>query len=151
MKYSDLISGIFWLIVGLLLSIWSLRYRIGSIINPGPGFLPLGLGLLLIFFSLILLWQAKKSFLVKEKGTSASFPGIWKKAYTILILLLATFFFEIIGYLLTIFLFIFSLMLGQDLKNWKKIFFIALFTAVGVYIIFVLILRQPLPQGFLRI
>jgi hypothetical protein len=151
MKYSDFISGIFWLIVGLLLSIWSLSYRTGSIINPGPGFLPLGLGLLLIFLSLILLWQAKKSFFVKEKGTSAFSPGIWKKAYTVLILLLASFFFESIGYLLTIFLFIFSLMLGQNLKNWKKILFIALFTTVGVYIIFVLILRQPLPQGFLRI
>ena len=151
MKYSDFISGIFWLIVGLLLSIWSLSYRIGSIINPGPGFWPLGLGLLLIFLSLILLWQAKKSSSVKQKGTSAFFPGVWKKAYTVLILLLATFFFETIGYLLTIFLLIFSLMLGQELQNWKKFLFIALFTTVGVYIIFVLILRQPLPRGFLRI
>lgn len=150
MRHSDFISGILWLIVGFLLSIWSLSYRIGSIINPGPGFLPLGLGLLLIFLSLILLWQAKKSFLVKEKGTSVSFPGIWKKGYTILILLLATFFFEIIGYLLTIFLLIFSLMLEQGLKNLKKPLYVALCTAVGVYIIFVLILRQPLPQGFLR-
>ena len=151
MKYSDFISGIFWLIIGLLLSIWSLSYRTGSFINPGPSFLPLGLGLLLIFLSLILLWQAKKSSSVKQKGTSAFSPGVWKKAYTVLILLLATFFFETIGYLLTIFLLIFSLMLGQELQNWKKFLFIALFTAVGVYIVFVLFLGQPLPRGFLRI
>ena len=151
MKYSDFISGIFWLMIGLLLSIWSLSYRTGSIINPGPGFLPLGLGLLLIFLSLILLWQAKKSFLVKEKGTSASFPGIWKKGYTLLILLLATFFFETIGYLLTFFLFIICLMKGAGVQSWWKIVLMAFCSAMGVYLVFVLLLGQPLPRGLLGI
>lgn len=153
MKYSDLISGIFWLVIGLLLSIWSTRYKIGSLLNPGPGFLPLVLGFLLILFSLILLGQARKSSHTKEKGPSSFLPGGWKKtSYTVLILLLATFLFETIGYLLTVFLLIlFLMMLEAELKSWKKIFITALLTALGIYLVFVLLLEQPLPRGFLGI
>lgn len=153
MKYSDLISGIFWLVLGLLFSILSTRYQIGSLTKPGPGFLPLGLGVLLIFFSLILLLgQTKKFSLAKETVPSFFAPGGWKKvAYTVSILLLATFLFEKMGYLLTVFLFIVFLMLQAELKSWKKIFLIALCTTLCIYLIFVLWLEQPLPRGFLRI
>lgn len=152
MKYSDLISGIFWFVFGLLLSIWSTFYRIGSIKEPGPGFLPLGVGLLLILFSIILLGQACKSSLLKEAGPPLFSLGGWKKvAYSILIVLVATLFFERMGYLLTVFLLIFFLMLGDEPKSWKRNLFIAFLTTVGVYLIFVLLLEQPLPRGFLRI
>lgn len=153
MKYSDLISGIFWLVTGLLLSIWSTSYKIGSILNPGPSFLPLALGLLLVLFSLILLGQAKKSSHNKKKVPSSFLPGGWKKiCYTVLILLLATFLFETIGYLLTVFFLIVFLMMSEaELKSWKKIFITALLTGLGIYIVFVLLLKQPLPRGFLGI
>jgi len=152
MKYFDLISGIFWLVVGLLFTIWSTRYNIGNMIRPGPGLLPLGLGVLLIFLSLILLLgQAKKSLLDKQKVAFFSTPGGWKKvAYAVLILVLAAFSFEKLGYLLTVFLLIVFLMLGAEFKSWKRIFLVAFFTALGVYLVFVLLLEQPLPRGFLR-
>lgn len=152
MKYRELIAGIFWLVFGLLLSIWSTRYQIGNIIKTGPGFLPLVLGSLLIFFSLILLGRAKKSS--SAKGTVPPFflPDGWKKvAYAVLILLLSIFLFETIGYLITIFLLIGFLMLGAELQSWRKILFIALFTALGVYLVFVLLLEQQLPRGLLGI
>ena len=69
MKSSDLISVIFWLVVGLLLSLWSTRYQIGSLAQPGPGFYPLGLGVLLIFFSLILLGQGTRSSQATKKAS----------------------------------------------------------------------------------
>lgn len=152
MKYSDLISGIFWLVLGLLISIWSTKYKIGSLVQPGPGFLPLALGLLLIFLSLIILiGQARKSFLDKEKVAFLSTPGGWKKvAYAVLILLLATFSFEKIGYLLTVFLLIVFLMLGAEFRSWKRALLTAFLTTLGVYLVFVLLLEQPLPRGLLR-
>lgn len=152
MKHSDLISGIFWLIFGLLLSLWATNYQIGSLTQPGPGFLPLVVGVLLILFSFILLGQGKKSSLLKEGLLSSFLSREWKKvAYTVLIMLLATFLFEKIGYLLTVFLLIVLLMMVGELQNWKKILLIALITALGIYIIFVRLLEQPLPRGFLRI
>ena len=150
MKYSDFISGIFWLVIGVLLSAWSFTYDLGSIIDPGPGFLPLGLGLLLIFLSLILIGQATKMSRVEGKEAFPIFDGLGTKVYAVLTLLLASFLFETLGYLLTVFLLIFFLMLGMELQNWKKILFFAFFTTLGIYIVFVLILKQPLPPGILR-
>jgi len=152
MKYSDLISGIFWLVIGFLFTIWSTHYQIGNLIRPGSGLLPLCLGVLLIFLSLIfLLGQAKKSFVDKGKVRFFPTPGGWKKvAYTVLILILATFTFEKLGYLLTVFLLIIFLMLGAEFKSWKRILLASFFTSLGVYLVFVLLLEQPLPRGFLR-
>ena len=152
MKSSDLISVIFWLVVGLLLSFWSTRYQIGSLTQPGPGFYPLGLGILLIFFSLILLGQGIRSPQDTKKACPSSFSvsGGWKRvAYVVLVLVLLAFFFETIGYLLTFFLLIMLLMAGAGLQSWKRILLVAFFSALGIYLVFVLLLQQPLPRGFL--
>jgi len=150
MKYSDLISGIFWLGLGFLLAIWSTHYPIGSITEPGPGFLPLGLGLILIFLSLVLLGQAKKSFVQMQKSPSFFMHGWRQIAFTVLTLFLSIYLFEKIGYLFTIFIFIALLHLGSGSKSWKKILLVSFLCTLGVYSVFVLLLKQPLPRGFLR-
>jgi hypothetical protein len=113
MKYRDLISGLFWLIMGIILSTWSTEYKFGNLTMPGPGFLPLVLGLLLILFSITLLFMARKSLRMAHT-TSPSLTGDgWKKvAYTVLVLVATAVFFEKIGYLLTFFLLIVLLMRG---------------------------------------
>lgn len=152
MKYSDLISGIFWVAIGILLSLWSTRYEFGSIIQPGPGLFPLVLGILLIILSIILLGQGIKSSLTGQTIAVTSPWGAWKKvAYATLILLLATFMFEKIGYLLTILLMIILLMCGSSPRGWKTILLAAFFSVIGVYLVFILLLNQPLPRGFLGI
>jgi len=152
MKYAHFISVIFWFAVGLLLSLWSLSYNIGTLTQPGPGFYPLGLGILLILFSLTLLVQGIRSSPTTKKVSPFSVSGGWKKvAYAVLVLLLLTFFFETIGYLLTFFLLIMLLMAGAGMRSWKRILLAAFFSALGVYLVFVLLLKQPLPRGFLGV
>jgi putative tricarboxylic transport membrane protein len=152
MKYAHFISVTFWLAVGVVLFLWSLSYNIGTPTQPGPGFYPLGLGILLIFFSLILLGQGIRSFPTTKKVLPFSVSGGWKRvAYVVLVLLLLTFFFETIGYLSTFFLLIMLLMVGAGLRNWKRILLVAFFSALGVYLVFVLLLQQPLPRGFLGV
>jgi hypothetical protein len=151
-KHEDFISGVFWLGIGVLLSFWSASYQIGSLIQPGPGFLPLALGLLLILLSLILVGKGlTSSHIVQTVPTSSLFGG-WKKiAYTVLILALGAFFFERVGYLLTFFLLIMLLMRGAGSQNWQKTFLVAFCSALGVYLVFVLLLEQQLPRGLLGI
>jgi len=148
-KNPDLVSGIFWGILGLLFSIWSFTYQLWSLNQPGPGLFPLLLGILLIFLSfLLLLGQVKKHLPNKEKTLPFSMLGGWKKVvYTIIVLLFAIFLFEKIGYLLTFFLLMISLRLGEKLQSWKVTLLVALFSALGVYLIFVLLLKQELPRG----
>lgn len=157
MKYRDLISSLFWLAIGLTLSIWATTYQIGSLVQPGPGFLPLALGILLILFSLALLFMASKSFRTAKGTAEAPSPSStsagWKKvAYAVFVLILTAFFFEKIGYLLTFFLLIMLLMRGAaGRQSWKVTLLVAFFSALGVYLIFVLLLEQPLPRGLLGV
>jgi hypothetical protein len=152
MKHTNIISAVFWLCLGLLFSIWSTSYHIGGITQPGPGFLPFVLGILIILFSLILLgqgWAERRSS--KETETAPSLIASWKKiAYVILILLFATFAFEPLGYLITVFLFIAFLMLRKELRSLRTAVLAASLTTLGIYLVFVLLLEQPLPRGFLR-
>lgn len=152
MKCADLVSGIFWLIIGLLLSIWSISYEIGTFKEPGSGFFPLGAGLLLILFSIILLVQllvqGKKSSSISPKGLPLSLRSGWgKAAYTVFILLLSTFLFERIGYLVTIFLLVFFSIRVTGSRTWGKTLLLALLSTLGVYLIFVLLLKQQLPRS----
>ncbi len=152
MKYSHFISSIFWLVSGFILSIWSMQYPIGSFVQPGPGLYPLFLGVILILLSLILLFgQIKKASYLKQKQVSFFMRGGWEKVvYTVLILLLATFFFEKIGYGITFFLLIMLLMAGVGRQSLSRILIVSIFSTLGIYIVFVLLLKQPLPKGFLR-
>jgi putative tricarboxylic transport membrane protein len=142
------IAGLFWLVLGVFFSIWSTSYEIGSPLQPGTGFYPFILGLLLILLSIILLLgQRKRS--QEEMSTSLQFSGRKKIVYIILILTFAGLFFEKIGYLLTFFLLIFLLMIGTTSRSWKQIFLIAFFSVAAIYIVFVLLLKQPLPLGLI--
>jgi hypothetical protein len=155
MKHRDTVSGLFWLVIGLGLSIWSLTsYEIGRLTQPGPGYLPLALGIILILLSLILLiGHMRKASKTKQTVSPFSGSGGWKRViYAVLVLIVTGFFFETVGYLLTFFLLIVLLMKGAaEPQTWRRIVLTALLTTLGVYLIFVLLLEQPLPRGFLGV
>jgi hypothetical protein len=154
MQYRDLISGLFWLIMGIILSIWSTEYKVGSFTEPGPSFLPLLLGLLLILLSLILLIMASKSFRKDDPPLPffASRDGGRRVVYAIVVLLAVAFFFEKIGYLLTLFFLVVLLMRGAaGRQSCKVTLLVAFFSVLGVYLVFVLLLGQQLPRGLLGV
>jgi putative tricarboxylic transport membrane protein len=148
---NDFVAVTFWLIIGLSFSIWSTTYPIGNLYRPGPGFVPLILGILLIFLSLLLFKNAKRSRSL-PKVTFSSFPGGLKKvACTALILILAAFLFERIGYLFTIFLLVAFLMRAVEPQSWRATLITAFSAALAIYLVFDLLLKQPLPRGPLGI
>lgn len=151
MERKDLISGIFWLVIGIVFTLWSNSYQIGNFGEPGPGLLPLILGILLICFSLILVARGWKACRLQKTGKAVSLPDSWKRiAYTLVVLLVSTALFEKAGYLLTIFLFMVFLMLWTEWRNMKKVLITALLTTLAVYLVFILLLKQPFPAGLLR-
>ena len=154
MKRRDIASGLFWLAIGIGLSVWTLTsYEIGRLTQPGTGYLPLSLGILLILLSVILLvGRIKKSPGARQAAPPAARSGGWKKVvYTVLVLVVAAFFFERVGYLLTLFCLIVLLMKGGERQSWKRILLTALLTSVGVYVVFILLLEVQLPRGFLGV
>jgi hypothetical protein len=154
MKHRDSASGVFWLVIGIGLSVWTLTsYEVGKLTQPGPGYLPLALGIILILLSLILLvGQMKKTPGAGQAVLPAAGSGGWKRVvYTVLVLIVAAFFLERVGYLLTFFFLIVLLMKGVERQSWKRILLTALLTTVCVYVVFVLLLEQQLPRGFLGV
>jgi hypothetical protein len=148
---NDLVAATFWLFIGLFFSILSATYPIGNLYRPGPGFVPLILGMLLIFLSLILFRKSKRSRSLPIVAFSSS-PGRWKKvAYTVLILILAACFVETIGYLFTIFLLVAFLMRAVEPQSWRATLLTAFSAALAIYLVFDLLLKQSLPRGPLGI
>lgn len=149
----DLISGVFWLCIGLTLCVWSSAYQIGAMTQPGPGFLPLALGGIVAFFALVLIVRTVRSG--KRKGWQQGAPMSMRRQnrvfLTILVLLVAAFLFEKVGYLLTFFLLSLLLLLIAGVKSWIQIGVIAVCSTLGIYIVFVLLLKQPLPTGLLGV
>ncbi len=151
MRQREITSSLFWMIVGLILTVWSATYPLGNLAQPGTGFLPLGLGILLLIFSTVLLLRAfKMAAAKKEKEEVPMLPERWLSiATTVLVLIACVFLFEKVGYLLIFFVLALVLPLLAGQITLKRSFLFAVVSAAGVYIIFVWLLKQPLPTGFL--
>jgi hypothetical protein len=148
----ELIGGVFWLVFGIVLCSWSGTYEIGTFSHPGTGLMPLLLGALLIVLSIVIIVQAVRSKANKDEKQAKIFSGNWKKAGSIVVVLfVACFLFEWIGYLLTFFLMSAVLMILGECKNWKQIAIIAFCTTLGIYLCFVVLLKQQLPKGILGV
>ena len=151
MRRREITSSLFWMIIGLILTVWSATYPLGNLAQPGTGFLPLGLGALLLIFSTVLLVRAFKMAAAKEeKEKVRMLPERWPSlATTVLVLIACVFLFEKVGYLLIFFVIALVLPLLAGQITLKRSFIFAVLSAAGVYIIFVWLLKQPLPTGFL--
>lgn len=135
--------------IGLILTVWSLTYPLGSLAQPGSGFLPLGVGILLLIFSAVLLMRALRQTDTGEKKVSM-LPARWVNlALTVIVLVVAVFLFEKVGYLLIFFAIALVLPLLAGQITFRRSLIFAVLSAVGVYVIFVWLLKQPLPTGFL--
>jgi hypothetical protein len=151
MKKREVASSLFWIVIGLILTIWSATYPVGRLAEPGTGFLPLGLGIFLLIFSTILLVRALRVPEPKAKKAPVGVSRWTTIILTVVILLAAVLVFERIGYLLTFFMLALLLPLLTGQITWKGSFLFALLSVAGIYIIFVWLLKQPLPAGLLGI
>jgi len=152
MKRRELIGGIFWLAFGIVLCIYSSIYEIGSFQRPETGLMPLLLGILLVILSTAIIVQTARSKAKKEEKEVRIFSGDWKKALlTLVVLIVASLLFDWLGYLLTFFLLCVALMIVGGSKSWKQITIMAFCTTIGIYLCFVVLLKQQLPTGILGV
>lgn len=145
--------AIFWILLGLTISIWSATFPFGASEAPGPGFLPLTLGLILILLGSILFVQR-----ITQKGiisSRASVPLIpvgaaFKRVtFTLGGMLLSTALLEYLGFILTVFFLILFLMRAIQPHKWRIALFYAVISALSSYVIFKVLLKTSLPRGLL--
>jgi putative tricarboxylic transport membrane protein len=139
----DRVSGTFFILLGLFV-IWERRVLpLGTPGNPGPGYFPLLLAVLLILFGVILFIRGKQS---------TPFRSVkWPEARTAMAILgcciFATLGMETIGYRVTMALilaFLFGIL--ERLKIWQ-VLALTLSLALGSFWLFDTFLKVPLPRG----
>jgi len=155
MERRESFMAVFWVLLGLSISIWSATFPFGGPKDPGPAFLPLGCGLLLILLGSIMLLRmrtrradlSRKPFeRLLPQGAAGRRVGFTMGSMLISIILLTP-----LGFVLTIFFLVLFLMRAIHPQKWKVAISYAFASAVGSFIVFKLILRTQLPGGFLGI
>lgn len=150
MNKADRISGIFWLVFAVIVSIESRRMGLGTLHRPGPGFLFFWAGILLAIMSLIILIRAWIT--QQEAGTRGFIFGkqnvakiVWVLSAVFLYVLLM----EKLGFIVvTLLLFLFLLGIVEK-RGWMVTILTSLAVTVAAYLIFETALHSQLPKGLL--
>lgn len=151
MKKVDQWNGLAFLILSGLICWGSSGLPYGTIHNPGPGFLPLWLGIIMGLLSIGLLVKAT----VQKKGMRILRELLdekirWVKVLCVLIaLLLFAFLMDYLGFPIVTFLFMAFLFRFIDPQSWKSVVGWSLVGSVGSYLIFEVLMKLRLPKGFL--
>ena len=146
----DKITSFLWFCLGLYVAIKASFIGIGSMSNPGPGFIFLWGGMGLCFFSVIVFASVcfkksggrKKAILWKEIR--------WKKLILLILsLLVFTYFFEKIGFVISVLLLMVYLFKGIEYQKWSVAVVSAVLTSLLAYVVFAVFLGCQLPRGLL--
>jgi putative tricarboxylic transport membrane protein len=150
MGRADRISGVFWLLFAIFISIASYRLGLGTLHRPGPGFLFFWAGIALGLMSLVILIRAWSSKKAGEPEVSIFGRQNLPKILLVLIsVFLYAIFMETVGFILiTLLLFIFILGMIEK-KRWFFTVFVSIVVTVAAYLIFEIWLKSQLPKGFL--
>jgi len=139
----DVIGGLFWAAVGIFFASGAVKLKLGTFRNPGPGFIPLGIALLLLLFSLFTVAKG----LVKPTGRAREIP--WKRpAVVIGAVSLYGLLLSIIGFLPATFILmviLLGLLMRADKRRSLYVLLFSAATALGAWLVFSVFLRVPFP------
>jgi len=138
-------SALFWVAVGILACYGATRLGLGSVTEPGAGFIFFWSGLILVLLSLVVLAESIRSAedIVQEMGEMN-----WAKiALVLLSLLLYAYFLERLGFVLTTFVLLSFLLGWIERTNWARSLSVASVAALACFAIFELWLKIRLPKG----
>ena len=148
MKKTRIIASnvaLFWIALGILVCYGATRLGLGSVTEPGSGFIFFWLGLILVILSLVVLAEPLRS---SEHIVSKTQEINWVKiALVLLALVLYAFFLERLGFVLTTFALLCFLLSWIERTNWVRSFGVASAAALGSFAIFELWLKIRLPKG----
>jgi len=151
MKKADQWSGLVLLVIAGFICWRSLSLSYGHIHNPGPGFYPLWLGIILGAMAIGLLlktaWQKQRAKVLRD---ILSEKVRWEKVLFVLIaLVLYGCLMNFLGYLIVTFLLMAFLLRFIEPQPWKSVISWTLLGSAGSYLVFEVWMKLRLPKGFL--
>ena len=140
-------SSFFWLLLSIFAFVESLRLGVGTLHNPGMGFMSFGASGLLGMLSLILFFQ---SFLKKEEPNIAALfhSYLWKRVLLVLIsLMIYAWLMPRAGFLISTLLLMILLFGMLERKRIWRVLILSCLTTLITYLVFSVWLKGQFPKG----
>ena len=147
MKILDQTSSLFWLLVSILVFAESLRIGIGTVQNPGMGFMTFGASGILGILSLVVFLQA--SGRKEDLRHKPLFAGtLWRRIlFVLLVLTVYARVMPVLGYLISTFVLMSLLFWVLERKKIWFVLLYALLATLFTHLVFSKWLNCQFPQG----
>jgi putative tricarboxylic transport membrane protein len=151
MRNTDQSSSLFWLVVAIGIVLLSMRYGVGTLHEPGPGFITFFAGAILIVLSLALFFSN-----FRDRADRSSLWSLWagletgKVLYVILLLVAYIFLLKPVGFLICTFLLLVLLFRVKGSYRLKTVLLMSLLVTAGSYLVFEIWLKAQLSKGILE-
>lgn len=137
-------SGFFFLGLALLAVVESLRLGVGTMKEPGAGFLPLAMGLTLAGFSLVLVirgWKPKQEVRPVKHSPTTIIALVALFVYSLIL--------DSIGFMVATFLLVAVLFHLAERRRWWVLLGMSALVTVVAYLLFGVVLKVYFPEGIL--
>jgi len=150
MQNKDALSGLFWMIIGLGVCWGGLDLELGTLHDPGSGFIFFWVGIIMIGLAAAVFIKG-----IREKSPDTKLKAIfaqvqWKKVFFVFGALIAyALTFYHLGFVLTTIFFLLFLFKAIEPQRWSIAIGGAIVSALTAYAVFHWWLGTQLPQGIL--
>jgi len=153
MKNRDIISSLFWMVIGGWICYGGYNLELGTLHDPGSGFMFFWLGVIMIGLSLNLFIRALKIQRIpgELKEVFWNEIRIFKTISVLAVLFLYASLFTFLGFILGNILLLIFLFKVVEPQTWVKAVLGAVISTLTAYTVFHLLLGTQLPKGFLGI
>ena len=150
MNKAETVAGGVFTAIGVLMLLESLKFAYFLDGVPGPGFLPRWVAAGLVCVGLFLTAKGIRPGIALQKAIAWPDAGAWRRVAVILgALALALILLEQLGFVIVVTVFMAVVMYSLGVRSWRMLATVPLLTAIGLYVIFAVWLRVPLPRGVL--
>jgi hypothetical protein len=155
MAKKDLISGIFFFLVGGVVIFGAVKHPIWDRYGPGPGFFPLVLGSVFVLLCGILIFKIAADYFrhrreLRKELESGALASKTRLAVCLALFLCFYLLFESLGFLIVVSGYLFATLFFLGKRSVKTSLAVSFATALCIYFAFVYALRVQLPLGILR-
>jgi putative tricarboxylic transport membrane protein len=152
MNRAETLVGAAILAIGIWVLVEAIKFPYFLEGVPGPGFLPLWVSFGIIGTGLVLTAQGIRRRLVPREGITWPNATGWRQVGLMLgALAVSLLLLEKLGFMVTTTLFMAVVIFCLGMRSWRMLVSVPLLSAIGLYGIFAVWLRVPLPKGILAV
>lgn len=148
MNKAETVAGSLFTAIGVLMLVESLKFAYFLEGVPGPGFLPRWVAGGLICTGLYLTAKAIRPALAPQEPIQWPAASGWRRiALMVGALAVALLLLDKLGFLVVTTVFMAVVVFGLGVRSWAMLATIPFAAAIGLYVVFAVWLRVPLPKG----